>query len=94
MPIDTMQKRSSVLEVPGIQYLPQPDIYITAIDRMLLTGLYGGLEPLFDDFFFWRKVADQELGWKQAQPAGPIFAGQRKPNTTQWVKQTEVRDGP
>lgn len=90
--IDTRQKRASVLEVPGIQYSPVADLVIDSIDRMLIAGLYGGITPLFNDFFFWRKTADGELQWRSTQGASHSFASQRQTESNPWVKQNEIRD--
>jgi hypothetical protein len=91
--IDTRQKRSSVLEVPVIQYLPVADGTIDAKDRMLVAGLYGGLEPRFDDFFFWRKTQDGQAPWQNAAAAGQVINSPTRPTDMGWVKVAEVRDG-
>lgn len=91
MALDTQQKRASVLEVPGIQELPTPDASIINVDRMMVSDLFGGLTPPFDDFFFWRRDGNDGQQWTQAGAGGNIFSSSQ-PVGNNWVKVAEVDD--
>lgn len=92
MAIDTRQKRSSVLEVPGIQHYPVADGGIDSQDRMQVSGLYAGLAPLFDSFFFWRRSGDGSVTWPKTQGAGGAPSTKVVGKNDPWVPVREVRD--
>lgn len=92
MGVDTRQKRSSAIEVPGIQSYPPADGVSSASDRMHVAGLYSGFIPFFENFFFWRRSNDGQVSWAQSQSAGSAPSAKVSGKNDPWTKVREVRD--
>lgn len=92
MSLDSIDKRRSVCEVPGLMTTPTVDGTISVQDRRHLSDLYAFTPTIEDPFFFWRKQNANSQSWAKETPPTTTWV-QESMESTDWVNVKEYPDG-